>query len=97
MSKVGAVGGVALALALMAVPATAGFGKAMTEARDTAFAEADADENGALTREEFEIFHEAMREARAEAIFTHRDVNEDGTLTADELEGRPHGRHGCDR
>jgi hypothetical protein len=54
-------------------------------ARTKAFAEADADGNGALSSDEFEAFHEAMRRALAAARFAKADANGDGLVTAEEL------------
>ena len=63
-------------------------------ARTKAFAEADADGNGALSSDEFAAFHEAMRRALAAAQFAKADANGDGLVSADELAAaRPHRGH----
>ena len=54
-------------------------------ARDKAFAAADADGNGVLTADEFEAFHEAMRQAFEAARFAKIDTNGDGVVSKDEL------------
>jgi len=68
------------------LPALAYADKAAFEAaRTTAFAEADADGNGALSPDEFEAFHEAMRRAMTALHFAKADANGDGLVSADEL------------
>jgi Ca2+-binding EF-hand superfamily protein len=59
-----------------------------------AFAEADADDNGALTAEEFESFHELMRQRMQGRLFARADANGDGQLTLEELQAArpPRGR-----
>ena len=71
----------AAALPVAAQPSPADF----AAARDKAFAEADADGNGALTPDEFEAFHEAMRRAFEAARFSKIDTNADGVLSKDEV------------
>jgi hypothetical protein len=92
----------ALALALVGVTALgAGAfpkGKEFTEARDAAFAEADADRSGALTPQEFTTFHEVMKSKLAAARFARIDANGDGQVSAEELaEAKPHGRCNHDK
>jgi Ca2+-binding EF-hand superfamily protein len=73
-------------------------GKAFTEARDAAFAEADADRSGSLTADEFATFHEAMKSKLAAARFARMDVDGDGQITADELANAKRGScHGKDK
>ena len=93
---------VATALCLMAAPA---FAQPPTQAemeadRTAAFAAADADGNGALTRDEFTAFEAAMQEKRADRFFAALDADSDGNLTSEELaaarpprQGRGFGPH----
>lgn len=73
-------------------------GKAEREAAVAeVFAEADADDSGALSADEFETFHDLMRQRMQAAMFTRADANGDGQLTLEELQAaRPPrgGRHG---
>ncbi len=77
----------AVLLGLTAVPVAAcPPPQELAQARDAAFAEADADSNGALTAAEFATFHEAMLRAMAQARFERADANGDGQVTLQELE-----------
>ncbi|HWP66018.1 MAG TPA: hypothetical protein VNO26_08910 [Candidatus Limnocylindria bacterium] len=59
---------------------------AIEAARQSAFAEADADGSGTLTSDEFATYREAMRRAFAAARFAKIDANGDGVLTSEELD-----------
>lgn len=78
----------ALSLPLIAGPAFAdpGCRKDMKEARDAAFDAADADGNDALTRDEFEDFHDRLRQSMADARFEKLDADDDDLVTLEELE-----------
>jgi len=93
----------AAALSLLAAPVLACEGanrEAMEAARTAAFAEADANGDGALTPEEFETFHAAMKARKAQLRFAKLDADGNGQLTAAELEshrghrGKRGPRHG---
>jgi hypothetical protein len=86
-----------LALAATAQASPGRHGGEMRVVAKEAFAEADADKSGGLTADEFTRFHEAFRARMAARRFAALDTNDDGVVTAAELEaGRPH-RHGRHR
>lgn len=90
----------AAALALLGTPVLACDGanrEARDAARTAAFAEADANGDGALSPAEFETFHTAMKARMEQMHFAKLDADGNGQLTAAELESQrgPHGpRHG---
>jgi hypothetical protein len=66
-------------------------------AEGSAFTEADADGDGALTEDEFTVFGELMRAKLHDLRFATLDTDDSGTITEEELEaghprGRPRGR-----
>jgi hypothetical protein len=88
----------AAALALIAAPALGQTGRPSPEERAAdraaAFAQADADGDGALSPAEFETFHQLMKAKMAQRWFARADANGDGKVTAAELDAaRPRG--GC--
>jgi hypothetical protein len=86
-ATIGLVGAASLATAGPGCPNSA----EKEAARTQAFAQADADGNGALSQDEFAGFHEAMQQAFAQNRFQKLDTNGDGQVTSDELAaGRPH-------
>ena len=89
----------AAAVALIATPALAGDGakgEAWKAARTAAFAEADANGDGALNPEEFQAFQQAMKRRKAELRFAKLDANDDGQITAEELQSGHRHRGKCD-
>jgi hypothetical protein len=64
-------------------------------AREQAFAQADADHNGALNPQEFETFKTLMSQLRKQSWFARADANGDGQVTLDELRAAHMGKHGC--
>jgi hypothetical protein len=77
------------ALTFLAAPALAcegGRGEKYAEARSAALAEADADGDGALSAAEYPAFKEALHRKKAEAHFARLDKDDDGLVTAEELE-----------
>ena len=58
-------------------------------ARAQAFAQADADGNGALSPQEFETFKTLMSQLHKRDWFARADANGDGQVTMDELRGAP--------
>jgi len=64
-------------------------------AREQAFAQADADHNGALNPQEFETFKTLMSQLRKQSWFARADANGDGQVTLDELGAAHMGKHGC--
>lgn len=77
------------ASALVAAPVLAcdgARGEKFAEARNAALAEADADGDGALSAQEFPAFTEALHRKKAEAKFAYLDKDDDGVVTAEELE-----------
>lgn len=67
-------------------------------ARDAAFAQADADGNGALSPEELTTFHETLRATFEQRRFAKADADGDGQVTAEELaaaKSRFHKHRGC--
>jgi hypothetical protein len=77
------------ASAFVAAPVLAcegGRGEKYAEARNAAFADADADGNGALSAEEYPAFKEALHRKKADAHFARLDKDDDGLVTAEELE-----------
>lgn len=86
----------AAALTLLGTPVLACDGanrEANEAARTAAFAEADANGDGALTPAEFETFHSAMKARREQMRFAKLDADGNGQLTATELESQ-RGHHG---
>jgi hypothetical protein len=85
----------ALATPTLACPLAGG---AAAAARDEAFAQADANGDGALGREEFATFRERMRETMAARLFDRLDADDDGAVSkaeVDAFKGKGHGRrHG---
>src|SRR5262249_16569187 len=86
------------ALALIAAPVLAGdagsFRQQFAAVRAQAFAQADADGDGALSPAEFQTFMQLMKQKRAELRFAKADANGDGKVTLAELEAAHPGR-GC--
>lgn len=68
--------------------------QAFEQARTTAFAQADADGNGALSPDEFGAFHESMKAQMEQHRFAKMDSNGDGQLSADEVQSGRRGK-GC--
>ena len=64
-------------------------------ARAQAFAQADADGNGALSPQEFETFKTLMSQLHKQDWFGRADANGDGQVTMDELRAAHMGKHGC--
>jgi hypothetical protein len=94
---------VAAAAAALVVPALAWShppdGADFQADRAAAFAEADANHDGALTLEEFATFTQLMEQHRAARHFQHADADGNGVVTLAELEamrppGPPPGRRG---
>lgn len=84
------------ALCLIATPALAcdaAAREAKEAARAQAFKAADANGDGALDPQEFQVFHEMMEKQMTEFRFARLDTNGDGQVTADELAAGKHGRH----
>jgi len=88
----------AAALVLASTAAFAeGDWKAQREAmRAQAFAQADADGNGALSPQEFQNYYTILQQQRGAHKFTRADANGDGQVTLDELQAAAaQHRHGC--
>ena len=64
-------------------------------ARAQAFAQADADGNGALSPQEFATFKSIMSQMRKSAWFSRVDANGDGQITLDELQAAHMNKHKC--
>jgi EF-hand domain pair len=64
-------------------------------ARAQAFAQADADGNGALNPHEFETFKTLMSQLHKRDWFAKADANGDGQVTMDELQAARMHKHGC--
>jgi len=65
-------------------------------ARAQAFAQADADGNGALSPQEFETYKTLISQLHKRDWFAKADANGDGQVTMDELQAaRMQHRHGC--
>ncbi len=60
-----------------------------------AFAQADADHNGALSPAEFATFVAALKQIRLQNRFARLDTNGDGQVTLAEIEAAPRHRHPC--
>lgn len=90
-------------LGLVAVPARAcpggPRGEELAAKRAELFAQADADGDGALDAQEFGQFHTLVRETMQQARFDRIDTDDDGLVSADELESAParHWRRGRGR
>src|SRR5436309_6937470 len=90
----------AAALALSAAPALAAGGRPSREEFQAdaaaAFAQADADGSGGLTRAEFQTFKQLMKAKMEERMFTRADADGNGEVTLSELEAArpPHGHCG---
>jgi EF hand len=88
------------AFALVAAPALAGPLHASREDfaadRAAAFAQADADGNGALTPAEFQTFRQLLRDRIAQHMFARADADGNGEVTQAELDAArpPHGHCG---
>src|SRR5262245_1607678 len=91
----------AAALVLAGATAFAGEGGPTKEqrqaARAAAFAQADADGNGALSPQEFAVFENTMRQNRAQRWFSKLDANGDGQVTGEELQAARMHKEGCHR
>jgi hypothetical protein len=92
--------GAALALAGATVVAAQNVANKPTQeqraaARAQAFAQADADGNGALSPQEFETFKTLMSQLHKRAWFARVDANGDGQVTLDELQAARMNKHGC--
>ncbi|MBM4257582.1 MAG: hypothetical protein FJ147_17025 [Deltaproteobacteria bacterium] len=97
-----------LAVALLTISGTFSFATAECQrptqeereaTRNALFTEADADKNGLLTLEEYDVLKDLVEEARAERMFTCIDSNGDGAVSAEELAAQQsqrdgHGRRG---
>ena len=89
----------AAALALSAAPVLAG-GRPTPEEFQAdaaaAFAQADADGSGGLTRAEFPTFKQLMKAKMEERMFTRADADGNGEVTLSELQAArpPHGHCG---
>lgn len=64
-------------------------GEELAARRAEFFAQADGNGDGALDMQEFQQFHDLVKEAMVEARFTRLDTNADGTLSAEELQNAP--------
>jgi len=64
-------------------------------ARAQAFAQADADGNGALNPQEFETFKTLMSQLHKRDWFARADANGDGQVTIEELQAAHMHKHGC--
>ena len=90
----------AAALAFSAAPVLAGGGHPSREEfaadRAAAFAQADADGSGGLTRAEFQTFKQLMKATMEERMFTRADADGNGEVTLSELQAArpPHGHCG---
>jgi hypothetical protein len=73
-------------IGLTATPLLACDGADKSAARAQALADADTDGNGALSREEFQAFQDAMHRQLAQGRFDRLDADGDGQVTADELQ-----------
>jgi|GEM_PF-1577169 len=60
-----------------------------------AFAQADADHNGALSPAEFANFVAALKQMRLQRRFARLDANGDGQVTLAEIQAAPMHRHSC--
>jgi hypothetical protein len=87
------------AVCLLPLPAWSGGSlsrEQLAAERDAAFVQADADQDGAFTLEEFKAFRAIMEERMLERHFEAIDTNDDNLVSADELAAfrpprRPHG------
>ena len=88
-----------LAAALMLASTTAfaeGNWQAQRQAMQAqAFAQADADGNGALSPQEFANYYNILQQQRGAHKFTRLDANGDGQVTLAELQAAPEHHHGC--
>jgi hypothetical protein len=86
---------VAAAVAALVMPALAWSqppGEEFQVDRAAAFAEADANHDGALTLDEFATFWQLMEQRRTARHFQHADADGNGTVTLAELDAmRPPG------
>jgi len=88
-----------LAAALL-LTGTAAFAEGNWEAQRQAmqaqaFAQADADGNGALSPQEFANYYTILQQQRGAHKFTRLDANGDGQVTLAELQAAPEHHHGC--
>jgi Ca2+-binding EF-hand superfamily protein len=60
-----------------------------------AFAQADADHNGALSLAEFATFVATLKQIRLQNRFARLDANGDGPVALAEIEAAPRHRHAC--
>ncbi len=92
-------GALALAGATLVAAQTVQAERPTKEERDAVraetFAQADADGNGALSRDELATFGTLLRQRYKSDRFARIDANGDGQVTLEELQAAGPGKHGC--